>query len=509
MMTPMLDRIHLSVPLCLALLCFAGDVADAQTMVSPALQKASRQAKPETPPQVVFRVHAAAEPEPALVHRFWPSPELRRQANPMPFVSRAILLAAKSSYDRDEAIEISEQFSRWQDLSIEKLPLGEVHRFVEKYASGPLGELARAENMMDLQYDLQFEQLTATEVIATVLPEVQEMRGLARLLVIRARLAVAEHRWDDFEQDIRLGMRLAEIAGHSTDFLVNRLVGYAIAESLFEVVEEAMQQPGCPNLYWALASIPVDDLFETRQSLEFESVFTTKLCYGLDPLPDAVIGAEAARVRILRLVHEVNAVQQPEPGPDTLVKAKLLAGIYVASMEQPSRQLLAETTQWSGRVDELSAPEAVLRATVLRFAQSRDKWFKWSLLPKTVAAPYADRIEADLQATGEENDIILSILGNLFPAVSAVHQANSRLHQKHGYLCTIEAIRMHAAIAGEFPDSLDRIEPVPAWPDPVSKSDFFYHRQAPTRAMLTRGPRYRTGDETPVQLALTSRGDKR
>ena len=478
--------------------------SNAQTLISPALEAKSVETESK-PKSQVLNLHAAAEPVPALAYRFWPAPEDRRETNPMPFFSRAILFAAQFNYDHDASLEFNEEMMQWYDLPLDELPLERVRDFLDRYGPKPLNELSRVENLMGVQYDLRFDELSATEMIGTWLPEVQETRILARLLVIRARLAVAEQRWEDFQRDLRIGMRLSEITGHSGDFLVNRLVGYAIAESMYGVVNEAIGRPGCPNLYWALASIPVDDLFEVRESLEFESIVTTRLCHGLEPLPNTVIGAESARRRLLRLFHEVAAVKQPEGDPDNLIKAKLLAGVYVTSMEQDSRNRLAETAEWSNRDDELSAPEAVLRATLLRFDQTRDKWFKWSLLPRSAAASHADLIEHVLNLDDEEDDVVLSILSELLPAVGAVNKARARLHSKHSFLCTIEAIRMHAAITGELPESLDKLGPVPAWPDPVSQSSFFYHRQAPSRAMLTRGPKYRSGDELPVQLALKNR----
>ena len=110
------------------------------------------------------------------------------------------------------------------------------------------------------------------------------MRTLARVLSLRARLAIREQRWDDLVDDCRVGFRLAEVAGHSTDFLVGRLVGFAIANTMMEVIEQAIQQPGCPNLYWALASLPSARLFETRNSLEFESILISRVfSWGRSP----------------------------------------------------------------------------------------------------------------------------------------------------------------------------------------------------------------------------------
>lgn len=497
----------------LSFLCAAN--LHGQTLVSPALESEIDESKSEPPSEVVFKFRAAAEPDPPLEYRFWPAAEHRLQTNPMPFVNRAVLLATQVNYDRDAAIEFNEELTQWFDLPLSELPLERVRAFIDRYGPQPLYELSRAENLMGLSYDLRFDELTAAEMISTLLPELKELRTLGWLLAIRARLAVAEERWDDFVRDIRIGMRLSEIAGHSNEFLINRLVGYAIAEIMFGVIEEAMQRPGCPNLYWALTTIPADDLFETRDALEFESIVTTRIFSGINPLPKPIIGAEAARERILRLVREAIATQDANEGqitsaPEVMgeseseatIKARLFAGVYVATMADSSRQLLADTDQWSDRVSQLSAPEAVLRATALRFNRLRDDWVKWAILPNDVSAPYQDRIKASLNRSTAKDDMLLSIVGNLVPAIDAAQQAGIRRHQEYNFLCTIEAIRMHVAVNRELPQSIDRLDPVPARRDTIARTDFGYHRRSADRATMTRAPRYPTDTETTIQLRL-------
>ena len=41
--------------------------------------------------------------------------------------------------------------------------------------------------------------------------------------------------------------------------------------------------------------------------------------------------------------------------------------------------------EWGDRVDQLSSAEAVLRATLLKFARVRDRWVAWSTLPSEAA----------------------------------------------------------------------------------------------------------------------------
>ena len=38
--------------------------------------------------------------------------------------------------------------------------------------------------------------------------------------------------------------------------LIGGLVGWAIANSAFGPLEEMLEHPSCPNLYWALTNLP-------------------------------------------------------------------------------------------------------------------------------------------------------------------------------------------------------------------------------------------------------------
>ncbi|MCG8649308.1 MAG: hypothetical protein MI861_05725, partial [Pirellulales bacterium] len=197
---------------------------NAQTLVSPALQESKPAPPEEHNPIKVLKIYAAAEPDPALRYRFWPAPEKRTEGNPVPLVNRSIMLSLQELNNQASRTEFSDKWNRWSEMSLSELPCDEVREFLTQFGSVPLGELARAENDMRLEYDLKLREMSAPEIIQTLLPEFQEMRYLARLLQLRARLAAAEQRWDDMASDIRLGFRLAEVAGLSTEFLVGRLV---------------------------------------------------------------------------------------------------------------------------------------------------------------------------------------------------------------------------------------------------------------------------------------------
>ena len=83
----------------------------------------------------------------------------------------------------------------------------------------------------------------------------QQLRSLARALKVRFRAEVALGRFDDAIRTAKTMFAMSRHLGeHPT--LIGDLVGMAIASMAIGPLEEMLEQPGCPNLYWALTNLP-------------------------------------------------------------------------------------------------------------------------------------------------------------------------------------------------------------------------------------------------------------
>lgn len=471
-----------------------------QVLVAPPLQGQPAAEETRSPELTIY---AAELPDPLLTYRLWPEPGQRENENPMPLVNRAVILSLQVPAESKK--RFAERYQDLIEMPADELPVDEVRAVLAPYESA-LRELRRAENMMRIDYPLKLNEMSAPELVQTLLPEFQEMRDLARLISLRARLAIREERWRDMADDCRLGFRLAEVAGHSTDFLVGRLVGIAIASTMMDTIETAIQQPGCPNLYWALVSLPAEHLFETRESLEFESILITRIFSGNGALPAEPIGSALAREKFREIVEQANhALFDSSLPARTEGAAGMLAGAYVVAMADPSRDLLASSTDWGQRAYELSPSEAVLRATVLQFTRARDRWVAWSLLPAEEWDEYEAEWRESLAFTSAGSDPLIGLVGMLTPAVDAARNAGRRAEQTRNWLITIEAIRTHAADKAELPISTDRLRPLPVWRDTIANGPFGYQRSTSTQATLTRAPRYPDDTETITRIILKGR----
>ncbi|TWU32917.1 hypothetical protein [Novipirellula artificiosorum] len=490
------------------ILSFRGEAAMAQVMLSPAFEttQSATDAAPRHSESPIKRLHLspAAEPDPAMRYRFWPAPENRIAGNPMPFVSRAVLLTTQKFGKKNAVQHYNEVFVRFSAMSIDELPIAELREFVATYADEPLGELERAENLMSVQYDLRMQDLSARERVQMVLPEYQEMRVLGWMLAARMRLAILESRWDDFAKDCRLCFRLSEVAGQSNDLLIGRLIGYAIASLGLNAIEEAITRTDCPNFYWALASIPVNDLFEIRTSIEFESVLLSRYFMADQASLHPSIGEAAARDRIKQIAEQASKMSVPsEFGNYDRNTAHLLAGLYAVVLKESSRETLASTPRWKEAANAISTSEAVLLATQLRVLRLRDSWVKWTLLGDENWDRFGDNAEAAIRQRGDFTDPALMVSQMLIPAAVPARRAARRSIQSHHFLCAIEAIRMHAVFAGELPTTLNALQVVPAWNDAISREPFGYTRTSRTTATMTRSPRWVGDEETSIQIELT------
>src|SRR5262249_35536224 len=128
--------------------------------------------------------------------------------------------------------------------------------------------------------DWQILPKLRTDGISLLLPDLQKMRELARGLQERFREELAQRRFDDALVTAKTMFALSRHMGeHPT--LIGGLVGIAIATVAIGPLDEMLEQPGCPNLYWALTSLP-HPLISMEKGMEGERVFILAELRDLD-----------------------------------------------------------------------------------------------------------------------------------------------------------------------------------------------------------------------------------
>ena len=106
----------------------------------------------------------------------------------------------------------------------------------------------------DFQWDHRLRDLKGSDMYAYVLPELQELRGLARMLNLRIRVQLENRNFDGAIASITDGIRLSEFVGQG-EILIQKLVAIAIQSMMREQLTKLIATPGSPNLYLSLIHI--------------------------------------------------------------------------------------------------------------------------------------------------------------------------------------------------------------------------------------------------------------
>ena len=141
----------------------------------------------------------------------------------------------------------------WLNAPLEKLPRDEVRKWLDGYQN-VLAELDVAARRERCDWDQPIREERDRFMVIFV-SELQSSRNAVRLVALRARLAIAEKRYDDALASLRTGYTLARDMAESHR-LIGSLVGLTMAGMMTNQVEALQSSPGAPSLYWALAAMP-------------------------------------------------------------------------------------------------------------------------------------------------------------------------------------------------------------------------------------------------------------
>lgn len=381
-------------------------------------------AQPTEPPVetlIKLTVDATPAPKPAL--KYLLLPELSEQApgNPIPNYMKAVLDQESSGADAPG-----------------KLSLQQADRAAR----------------MD-KPDWQILDRLKADGISLLLPDLQKMRQLASGLQIRFRDEIGQRRFDDAIVTAKTMFALSRHMGeHPT--LIGGLVAIAIAQVAIAPLEEMLDQPGCPNLYWALTALPAPFVALDR-GMEGERIFITAEFRDLDsknPMTTAQLKALIKRLDLLLEVGRNEKRTLEWLADHARDDAYMTAG----------RARLVETGIPAERLATFSPYQVILLNERIEYEIQRDEAMKFSPLPTWEAVPRMDALAK------KERGLFRGFL----PALQKVRRAQGRLEQRIALLRHVEAIRMYAAAhEGKVPPKLSDVD-IPLPLDPFTGKPFRY-----------------------------------
>ena len=224
-------------------------------------------AQPPGPMTVSLTLHPAGEARPALKHRLAPEVRDLTRGNAAGNYYQALLLLPKDM-PADQAAE----FDRWATAPIKDLPKAEIRTKLSSYHLA-LAEVERAAARDHCDWNM-IERLRLGGV-GTLLPELQRLRDLSRLLRLRAHIEIAEGKFDDAVATIRVGL----VLGRNTPQGPTSSTCWSASPSpatMFEQVE-FIEQPGVLHLWtWALTSLPTP-FIDIQHAMQGERPFVDNL----------------------------------------------------------------------------------------------------------------------------------------------------------------------------------------------------------------------------------------
>jgi hypothetical protein len=429
---------------------------------------------------IQLTVQPAAAPKPAL--RYLLLPELREMNPGNPIQNYLKCFAEQQNFFFNK--EAADRREKLLTTPLKDLPAREL----EDYGGNALRQADWAARLDKPDWEILLQ--CKTEGIGLLLPDVQQMRTLANALKVRFRAEVALGRFDDA---IRTAKTMFALARHMTESptLISDLVGIAIAAVTIGPLEEMIEQPGCPNLYWALTNLP-SPLISLNGGIEGERMLIRGQFRELDD--SAPMNAEQIdkMMKMIDNLREVAQIEQKPKEPDRSTRAWVAERTKDEKLLSAARRRLVEVGLPEERLKQFPAEQVILLDEYREYEVRRDEFMKFANLPTwQVMEPMAAE---ESQIKSLKSDDHLFVL--LVPALYKVRRAQARLEQRIALFRNVEALRLYAADHdGKLPAKLADC-PVPLPDDPITGKPFRYEVTGNTAHL--RGTPPRGEEKTPA-----------
>jgi hypothetical protein len=397
--------------------------------------------------EVRLSVQPMAAPKPALKYLLLPEVRELNPGNPVQWYVRCFQEQRNFFFGKEATAERA----RYRAMPLADLPAKQL----ANYGGGALTQADWAARLDTPDWEVL--QRVRTEGNSLRLAELGPLKILAGALQLRWRAEVAGRRYDDAVRTAKTTFALARHLGECPAGEAG-LVGLSVAELAFDTVEEMVQQPGAPNLYWALTDLACP-LVDLRKGLQGDRVLAAADLRGLrdDPMTEA----ELEEV-VSRLSGASGFAREQAGRPPRSLRAALRSGAKDDEKVRAARARLVEAGASEGAVKKVPPAQALLLDARRDYEERRDERLKY-----LACAPWQIPAAGDKEAGG-------GLFTDLLPDVLKVRRAQGRLEQRVAMLRHVEALRLYAAAhGGRLPAKLsDCGVPLPA--DPFTGQPFRY-----------------------------------
>ncbi len=414
--------------------------------------------------QMVWLVTPASEPKPVFRYRFWPHESALRPGSAQLHYFRALTFMNS----KPDIVSQITRLSEWDadpDLTEERAVLTAMKASLEELQSMALCE--------DISWGARLRDIRGPAGYYVSFDDVQPARNLARLLRLQARVQVRENDFEAAAGTIQAGHRLAALIGNG-ESVIQRLIGVAMNALMRDTIEYMIQTPGCPNLYWAMATVP-QPLVQMRRSIELELDGIHRAFPVLREAAAADWTEEQANREWVTAITQLTDLAGPSNDSANL---QIRAAIDITPFVEPARLRLKAGGWTDDSISKMAASRVVMADAAMELERMADELMKGELLPRSQRQRtgeaafqlYTQWIEKE--KTTSAGALFASVL---FPHILQIDTAEGRNPTMYRRLMTLEAIRMYAASHdGDAPESLDQLTAAPALNSLETEQPFEY-----------------------------------
>lgn len=384
---------------------------------------------------------------------------------------RALHLYADARPPGKEFYEARDRFDAAFNKPLREFPREEVRTFLQPFNT-TFREMEAAAKCDHCDWGTA--DRVAAEGIGFLIPDAQKMRELTFLLNLRTRMHAADGKVDAALRDVQTGFALARHAAQGPT-LIQFLIGNAIAAQTTRELEQVMQSPGCPNLYWSLTALP-RPLIDLTKGMEGE----LRSMEATIPLPKDVekgpMTPEDALAALDRLWAGIQKLAEEE-GRMGVAEGRLGLAFYITLTHPSARKALLAAGKTEAELDAMPPAQVVMLDALVRFRNLRDEHFVWFNAPYGEAMQGMKASEAKIRELRRSPplDYLQTMLLLLLPAVDKVYGAQVRTERRVASLRAVEAVRLHMAKGdGKPPVALADVTVVPVPVDPATGRPFEY-----------------------------------
>jgi hypothetical protein len=422
-------------------------------------------------------------PAPALKYRLLPLTSELKEGNAVPIYLRLV------HWQSDAARKYwTETPQPWNLLPVDKVPLAEARAFLQRYRYF-LRQLEVGARRRTAEWNFTLDE---GHPISLLMPDVQTMRDYTPMLILQARVALADGDFPRAAHHLETGFAFSRHVAEGP-FLINSLVGIALGSQFAGTVTDFVERPGAPNLYWALTALP-RPLIDLRTVLEREYRIVEMEIPELDELERARTAEQwdgvlrQVRTKLRALLGGLTSIKgKPGKLPSWLPKDCAPEDPAAKSPDLPAaRKFVVRTKGLSAdQVEALPPAQVLLLYMAGTYHEDRDDSYRAAYLPYPQARTLLEAAQKRLRDAPATEGHVPSRL--LLPGWNKVLAAHGRLERQLAALRVIEALRMHAAAHdGQLPDKLADVTAVPLPNDPGTGRPFQYTREAGTATLVSQ-----------------------